>query len=90
MHIFFVQVYRGLKSCTSLFENVNLRVPPNNLRDFSLFGVRPSNKHCPSARCAYAANAVGKVLDIFAIGVVSLNHIYSHQPKIVNIICSQS
>jgi hypothetical protein len=43
-----------------------------------LFGVRPSNKHCPSARCAYAANAVGKDLDIFAIGAFSLNHNYSH------------
>jgi hypothetical protein len=35
----------------------------------------PSNKHCPSARCAYAANAVGKDLDMFSIGAVSLNHI---------------
>jgi hypothetical protein len=26
--------------------------------------VCPSNKHCPSARCAYAASAVGKDLDI--------------------------
>jgi hypothetical protein len=81
MHFFFVQVYRGLKSCTSLLENVSLRAPASNLRDFSLFG--------PSARCAYAANAVGKDLDIFAIGAVSLNHIYNHQPKIINNICSQ-
>jgi hypothetical protein len=48
----------------------------------------PSNKHCPSARCAYAANVVGKDLDIFAIGAVSHNHIYNHIPKIVNNICS--
>jgi hypothetical protein len=41
-----------------------------------------SNKHCPSARCAYAANAVGEDLDIFGIGAVSLNNIYTHQPKI--------
>jgi hypothetical protein len=59
---------------TSLLENVTLRVPPGNLRDFSLFGVCPSNKHCP-ARCAYAAKAVGKYLDIFTVGAVSLNHI---------------
>jgi hypothetical protein len=50
-------------------ENVSLRVPPSHIRDFSLFGV------CPSARCAYAANAVGKDFDIFAIGAVSLSHI---------------
>jgi hypothetical protein len=43
--LLFVQVYHGLKSCTSLFENVSLRVPPSNLWDFSLFGVCPSNKH---------------------------------------------
>jgi hypothetical protein len=82
-----VQVYLGLKYCISLLENVSLRVPPGNLRDFSLFGVRPSNIHCPSARCACAANVVDKDLDIrvFAIGAVSLNPIYIHQPKIVNI-----
>jgi hypothetical protein len=50
----------------------------------------PSNKHCPSARCACATNAVGKNLDLFAIGAVSLNHIYIHQLKIVNNICSYS
>jgi hypothetical protein len=44
-----------------------------------LFGVCPSNKHCPSARCAHPANAVGKDLDIFVIGAVSLNYIYTQQ-----------
>jgi hypothetical protein len=67
----------------SLLENVSLHVSPSNLMDFPLFGVCPSNKHCPSARCAYAANAVGKDLDILAIGAISLNHIHTHQPKIV-------
>jgi hypothetical protein len=38
---FFFQVYCGLKSCASLLENVSLRVPPSNLRDFSLFDVVP-------------------------------------------------
>jgi hypothetical protein len=44
------------------------------VRDFSTFIVCPSNKYCPT-RCAYAANAVGKDLDIFAVGAVSLYHI---------------
>jgi hypothetical protein len=57
-------------------ENVSLRVPTRHVPDFSTFSVCPSNKHCPSARCAYAVNAVGKDLDIFAIGVVSLYHIF--------------
>jgi hypothetical protein len=30
---------------------------------------------------------VGKYLDIFAIGAVSLNHIYTHEPKSFNIMC---
>jgi hypothetical protein len=75
MRLFFVQVYRGLKSCTFPSENFSLRVHVINVTDISKFSVCPSNKHCPSARCAYAANAVGKDLDIFAIGAVSLNHI---------------
>jgi hypothetical protein len=37
-----------------------------------------------------AASAVGKELDIFAIGTVSVNHIFTHQPEIVNNICSYS
>jgi hypothetical protein len=81
--LFSPQVYRGLKSCTSLLENISLRVPPSNLRDSPLFGVCLSNKHCPSAGCAYAAIVVGKDLDIFAIGAVSLNHICTHQPKLL-------
>jgi hypothetical protein len=56
-------------------ENVSLRVPTRHVRDFSTFSVCPSNKHRPSARCAYAANAEGKDLDIFAVGAVSLYHI---------------
>jgi hypothetical protein len=74
---FSVQIYRSLKSCTSLFENVNLRVSASNLRGFSLFYACPSNKHSPSARWAYAANVVGKVLDISALGTVPLNCIYA-------------
>jgi hypothetical protein len=88
MHFFVVQVYRGLKSCTSLLENVSLRVPPSYLRNFSLFAVCPSNKPCPSARYAYAANAMGTDLEIFVIGAVSLNHIYTQLHEIVNSICS--
>jgi hypothetical protein len=72
---FFVQAYRGIKSCTSLLENVSLRAPTRHVRDFSTFSVCPSNKHCPSARCAYAATVVGKDLHIFAVGAVSLYHI---------------
>jgi hypothetical protein len=48
---------------------------------FSLFCTCPSNKHCPSDRCAYAANVVGKDIDIFALGAVSLNYIYTSNCK---------
>jgi hypothetical protein len=37
--------------------------------------------YVPSARCAYAANVVGKDLDIFALGAVSLNYIYASNCK---------
>jgi hypothetical protein len=57
--LFCFQAYRGLKSCPSLLGNVSRHV-----RDFSMFSFSRSNKHCPSARCAYAANVVGKDLDI--------------------------
>jgi hypothetical protein len=54
---------------------LSLRVPARNVRDLLTFSVCPSNKHCPSAQCAYAANAMGKDLDIFAIEAVSVDHI---------------
>jgi hypothetical protein len=71
---FFVPVCRGFNPRIFFLEMVNLPVPIRNVRDFSNCSVCPSNKHCP-ARCAYAANAVGKDLDVFAIGAVPLNHI---------------
>jgi hypothetical protein len=71
--LFLIQAYRGLKSCPSLLEMVYLRVLSRHVMDFSAFSVRPSNKHCSSARCANAANAVGIFLDIFSIRTVSLH-----------------
>jgi hypothetical protein len=70
--LFFIEDYRGLKSCPSLPEMVYLHVAPRHVRDFSAFSVFPSNKHCPSTRCANAANAVGKFLDIFTVRFVFL------------------
>ncbi|PNF14253.1 hypothetical protein B7P43_G12199 [Cryptotermes secundus] len=32
--LFFIQVYRGLKSCSSLLDNASLRVPTCHVRDF--------------------------------------------------------
>jgi hypothetical protein len=81
--IFFVKACRSLKPCTSLMQNVSLRVPTRNFRDFSPFGVCPSNKHYPSAWCAYATIAVGKDFDIFAIGAISVNH-FHNLSKMVN------
>jgi hypothetical protein len=71
--LFFIQTYRGLKSCLSFLEMVYLHVAPRHVRDFSAFSVFPSNKHCPSSRCANAANVVGKFLDIFTVRTVSLH-----------------
>jgi hypothetical protein len=63
---FFVQVYRSLKSDISFLENISFCVPYSSLRDFLLFCACPHNKHCPSARCVYAA-----------LGAVSLNDLYA-------------
>jgi hypothetical protein len=52
-----------------------VRVPHSSHSGLSLFDVCPSNKHCPCARCANAASAVGKDLDIFAIVTIYLNHV---------------
>jgi hypothetical protein len=38
---------------------------------------------------ASAANVMGKDHDLFATGAVSLNDIYKHQPKSLNIVPSQ-
>jgi hypothetical protein len=50
-----------------------LGVSTRSVRDFLEFSVCPSNKQYPSAPCAYAANLVGKDLDIFAIEAVFID-----------------
>jgi hypothetical protein len=42
----------ALNFVLSFLESISLSVLPNNLREFSLFCACPTNKHCPSARCA--------------------------------------
>jgi hypothetical protein len=62
----------GSKSCPYTMDNVGLRVPTRNLRDFSLVHVSLSYKNCPSARCATAANSVCNQLDVFRRQIVTL------------------
>jgi hypothetical protein len=59
----------------SLIENVSICVRVLSVGTLEVLCF-PSNKHCP-ARCASAANvaAVGKELDTFAVGDVSLKPI---------------
>jgi hypothetical protein len=45
------------------------------LRVYQLLVFVPMINNSPSAHCAYAANFMGKDLDILAIGAVPLNHI---------------
>jgi hypothetical protein len=71
---FFFRPIVALNPALLMLENVILHVPTRNVKDFLKSSVWPTNKRCPSARCAYAANVVGKDLDIFTIGAVSLNH----------------
>jgi hypothetical protein len=68
----YIQVYFGLKFCTSVLEIVGFRVPARYIRDFALFSVCSSCKYCPSARCASAANIVRRDVDIFEVRNVRL------------------
>jgi hypothetical protein len=51
--------------------------PTLYVKDFSMFRVCPAIKYYPSARCAYAAEVVGKYTYtcIFAVGAVSLSRV---------------
>jgi hypothetical protein len=71
--LFLTQVYSGSKFCPSVLEIVGLRVPARYIRDFALFNVCSSNKNCPSARCASAANVVCQDVDVFRAGNVHVN-----------------
>jgi hypothetical protein len=88
MH-FFVQVIVALNPALPFCKTLAFVFLPAIIGT-SKFGVCPSNKHYPFARRAYAANVMGKDLDIFALGAVSLSHIFTQQPKIINNVCSYS
>jgi hypothetical protein len=61
-------------NCVSHTDNASLNYPPRH-------SVTPA-RYRLSARCAYTANvAVGKDLDIFALGAVSLTYIYAPNCK---------
>jgi hypothetical protein len=61
--LFLINVFSGAKCCPYVLETVDLPVPIENTRDFTMFGC--SSRHCPSARCISAANAVCKSTGIF-------------------------
>lgn len=74
----FFQVYRGLKSCRSLLENISLPVSTRYVRNSSMFSACTSVKPSPFPRCACAVNVVCKYIDIFQLKPVSLEHIFNH------------
>jgi hypothetical protein len=61
--LFLINVYDGFKTCPSLLETAGICIP--------------TQKSCPSARCASAANTAYKGIDrhIFGNQIVALNHI---------------
>jgi hypothetical protein len=81
--VFLIVVCLGSKFRTSVLENVGLQVPARYIRDFSLFISRSSSKNCPSARCASAAVAAYRDVDVFGTGTVSLNHFYNDPPLLL-------
>jgi hypothetical protein len=73
--LFLLQVYFGFKFCPSVLEIVGLRVPARYFRDFELFKFSAPYKLCPSARCASAANAVCRNVDVFGARNILLKQI---------------
>jgi hypothetical protein len=73
--LFLTQVYLRSKFCSSVLEVAGLRVPARYIRDFDLFDVCFSSKNCPFARCASAANAVCRNVDVFGANNFLLSHI---------------
>jgi hypothetical protein len=75
--LFFTQVYRGSKFCSSVLEIVGLRVPAGYIRDFTLLSFCSSSRYCPSARCASAAKVVVcRDIDVFGAKPVLFNQIF--------------
>jgi hypothetical protein len=65
MPFFLINVFKGKISCSSVFDTVSLRIPTRSVRDYSTFTVHRNFKGSPSVRCASAANAVCRSIDIF-------------------------
>jgi hypothetical protein len=56
-------------------ETVGLRFPVRQIRDFAFFNVCSSNKNCPSAGYASAADDVCRDVDVFRAKIVFRNDI---------------
>jgi len=68
-------VFNISKYCLVVLENVGLRMPNRNLRDFSFLKVDCRRRNFPSYSCASAANAIDSDNDIFNGSSVSVNMI---------------
>jgi hypothetical protein len=73
--LFLIHIYLGLKFCPSVLEIVGLWVLGRYFHDFAQFKFFPSCKNCLSARCASAANAVCRNVDVFRARNIFLKHI---------------
>jgi hypothetical protein len=63
--VFLINVFKNKISCSSIFDNVNLRIPSRRIRDFCNFVVNHNFKVSLSVKCVSAANAICKEIDIF-------------------------
>jgi hypothetical protein len=70
--LFVINVFKNKISCSSTFDTVSLRIPSKRIKDFSTFVVNNNFKVSPSARCVYAANVIGKEIDIFNKNKITL------------------
>jgi hypothetical protein len=63
--------YKGKINCYSIMDDVGIRVPARQIREFRTFSVSSALRHSPSTRCAIAANDICRSVDVFSKNIVS-------------------
>ena len=62
---FYIHDFIGSEFCPSLIDNISLRIPCHNIRNFTLFSI--AGRNCPSTRHATAANLVRSNIYIYSV-----------------------
>jgi hypothetical protein len=82
---FLIHVFLWSKFFPSLINNINLRVPTCNVRNYKQFFA--SHKNCPSATYAAAANLLCRDIDVFCKGIKSLRAVKKLVIWLISVFC---